>query len=127
VQQPILYVDTSTIRAGKLEQLEAAMTTLAAFVHANMPRVISYGFFLDEHRTRMTVAAVHPDSASLEFHLERGAAEFRRFADLIELSSIDVYGRVSDAVLDRLYRKARVLGSGTVTVHELAAGFARQT
>ena len=123
--QPIVYVDSSTIRAGKLEELKVAMKGLAAFVEANMPRLISYGFFLDREQRHMTVVAVHPDSASLEFHMDVGGAEFRKFADLIELSRIEVYGRVSDPVLERLHQKARMLGSGTVTVHELYAGFAR--
>jgi hypothetical protein len=57
--------------------------------------------------------------------MDVGADEFRRFADLIDLSRIEVYGAVSDAVLERLHRKARMLGSGTVAVHELHAGFAR--
>ena len=122
---PIVYVDTSAIREGSHPQLEVAMRDLAAFVEANMPRVISYGFFLDQSRTEMTVVAVHPDSESLEFHIDTGAAEFRKFADLIELLRIDVYGAVGDGVLDRLHQKARMLGRGTVTVHELSAGFVR--
>ena len=57
--------------------------------------------------------------------VDTGAAEFRKFADLIDLSRIEVYGAVSDGVLERLHRKARMLGSGTVAVHELHAGFVR--
>jgi hypothetical protein len=122
---PIVYVDTSAIREGKQQELEGAMRDLAAFVEANMPRLISYELFLDESRTEMTVVALHPDSESLEFHMDTGAEEFRKFADLIDLSSIEVYGAVSDGVLERLHRKARMLGSETVTVHELCAGFWR--
>jgi len=73
----------------------------------------------------MTVVAVHPDSASLEFHMDVGSAEFRKFADLIDLLKIEVYGRVSEAVLKRLHQKARMLGKGTVAVHEFYAGFGR--
>jgi len=122
---PIVYVDTSAIREGKHQELEAAMKDLAAFVEANMPRVTSYGFFLDENRTEMTVVAVHPDSESLEFHMDTGAEEFRKYAELIELLRIEVYGAVSDGVLERLHEKARALGNGAVAVHELYAGFAR--
>ena len=122
---PIVYIDTSRIREGRHQELEVAMKTLAAFVEANMPRLISYGFFLDENRTQMTVVAVHPDSESLEFHMDVGLAEFRKFADLIDLSRIEVYGAVSEPVLERLGQKARMLGSGTMAVHELYAGFAR--
>lgn len=123
--QPIVYIDTSAVRDGKLEELEAAMKGLAEFVEANVPRLISYGFFLDGPGTRMTVVAVHPDSASLEFHLDVGGAEFRKFSELIELLGIDVYGRVSESAMDRLHRKARMLGNGTVAVHDFHAGFAR--
>jgi hypothetical protein len=101
------------------------MRDLAAFVEANMPRLHSYAFFLNEDETEMTVVAIHPDSASLTFHLDTGAAEFRKFAGLLDLLSIDVYGRVSDAVVSRLHEKARMLGSGTVAVHDFYAGFDR--
>lgn len=123
--QPIVYVDTSRIREGKLDELEPAMEDLSAFVEANMPRLISYGFYLNDERTQMTVVAIHPDSASLEFHMDRGDGEFRKFADLIELSRIEIYGRVSGAVLQRLHDKARMLGDATVAVHDLYAGFVR--
>lgn len=125
MSQPIVYVDTSSIREEKLGELEHAMERLVSFVEENVPRLLSYGFFLSEDRTKMTVVALHPDSASLEFHLDVGRDEFRKFAELIELQRIDVYGRVSDAVLERLYQKAEFLGGATVAVHELSAGFSR--
>jgi hypothetical protein len=123
--QPIVYIDTSTVREGKLEELEVAMNGLATFVETNVPQLISYGFFLDDKRTQMTVVAVHPDSASVELHMDVCGAEFRKFAELIELSRIEIYGYVSDSVLKRLHQKARMLGNGTVAVHGLYAGFAR--
>ncbi len=125
MSSPIVYVDMSTIREGQLEKLKSAMKELAAFVEANMPRLISYAFFLNEEQTEMTVVAVHPDSASLEFHMDTGAAEFRKFASLIELLRIEIYGGVSEGVLERLHQKARMLGAGTVAVHEFYAGFSR--
>jgi len=125
VTQPIVYVDTSTIKPGRLGELEIAMQRLAAFVERNMPRVASYGFYLNEARTTMTVVAVHPDSESLAVHLERGREEFRRFAEMIELVRIDVYGAVSRAVVEALHAKAEMLGTGTLIVHRLSAGFSR--
>jgi len=55
----------------------------------------------------MTVVALHRDSASLEFHLAMGGAEFRKFADLIELLRIDVFGHVSEAAVELLHRRPR--------------------
>lgn len=123
--QPIVYIDTSSIRDGKLEELKVAMKGLAEFVEANVPQLMSYGFFLDETQRQMTVVAVHPNSESLEFHMDVGSAEFRKFAHLIDLSKIEVYGRVSETVLKRLHQKARMLGRGTVAVYAFYAGFAR--
>jgi len=124
--QPIVYIDTSAIREGKLQDLKAAMKHLAAFVEANVPRILSYAFFLEEAGKEMSVVAVHPDSAGLEFHMQAGAAEFRKFASLIELKRIEVYGRVSESVLERLHAKARMLGSAPVIVHDFQAGFDRR-
>jgi len=123
--QPIVYIDTSKIRSDKLEELKVAIKGLAAFVEANMPRLISYGFFLDGNQTELTVVAVHQDLASLAFHLDVGAAEFRKFGNLIDLLKIDVYGNIDEAVLKRLHQKAQMLGTGTVRVHKFYAGFAR--
>lgn len=125
MSRPIVYIDTSAIREGKLGELEAAMRHLAEFVDENVPQLISYGFYLDQDQSRMTVVAVHPDASSIEFHMDACGGEFAKFAELIELLSIDVYGRIGDAVLQRFHHKARMLGNGSVTVHELHAGFAR--
>lgn len=122
---PIVYIDTSTIRDGKLDEVKAAVRHLAGFVEENMPRLTSYGVFIDDARRRMTVVALHPDSASLEYHLEVGGAEFRKFAGLIDLSRIDVFGPISERAVERLHAKARTLGSGVVDVHQQYAGFAR--
>ena len=123
--QPIVYVDTSRIRDGKLDELKRSMQRLAAFIRSNVPSVLSYGFFLDQRQQEMTVVAIHPDSASLAYHLDTGGAEFRTFADYIELLSIDVYGLLDESTVARLHQKARMLGKGTVSVHELQAGFTR--
>ncbi len=122
MSQPIVYVDVSRVREGKLGELETAMKSLARFVEEHMPRLLSYAFFLDAGRTTMTLVAVHPDSASLEFHMDEGNEEFRKFAELIDLQRIEVYGAASEGVLDRLHRKAQMLGGASVDVHELHAG-----
>ena len=65
---PIVYVDTSIVREGKLAELKAAIKELADFVEANEPRIVSYGAYLNEDGSRMKIVHAHHDSASLEFH-----------------------------------------------------------
>jgi hypothetical protein len=101
--QPLVYIDTSTIRDGKLEEFKAAMQRVAAFVDAHVLRLLSYGFFRDRNHQQMTVVAVQADAASLEYHLHVGGPTFRKFADRIDLVRIDVDGQVSELDLDRVH------------------------
>lgn len=110
--EPIVYIDHSDIRDGKLEELKAGIRRLVDFLDTREPQLISYGFHIDEDAGRMTVVAVHPDSASLEFHVEIGGPEFRKLADFISLTSIEVYGRPSEKALEQVRRKAAALGDG---------------
>ncbi|TMM24643.1 MAG: hypothetical protein E6F95_03805 [Actinobacteria bacterium] len=124
MSEPIIYIDRSNTREGKLEEVKAALPRLVEFVDAHEPQLLAYGMYLDPEGMSMTVTAIHPDTTSLELHLAVGGQEFRRFAGLIDLRSIEVFGRPSDAALEELQRKAAALGEGgTVTVHERVAGF----
>lgn len=122
---PIVYIDSSEIFDGKLNEVKAALEELVKFVDANEPQLISYNVFLNADGTRMTFVAIHPDSASVKLHMDVGEPEFRKFTGLIRLLTIDVFGDVSESALERLNQKARMLGSGTVTAHKLHAGFSR--
>ena len=123
--EPIIYVDRSDVRPGKLAELEAALDELAAFIEEYEPRLLAYRVYFDEDRTRMTVLHVHPDAASLDFHMREAGPRFPAFAEYLRLRSIDVFGDPGDDLLDRLREKAARLGDGTVRVHDLQAGFAR--
>jgi len=94
-------------------------------VEANESRLIAYNVYFTENGTRMTVIHVHPDPASLEFHMKVAGPAFSRFAEFVKLLTIDIYGKLSDDLLEQMRKKAQMLGNGTVTVHELHAGFAR--
>lgn len=122
---PIVFVDTSEIREGKLEELRRAVAELAEFVDANETETISYQVFFSDDDRQMTVLQVHPDSASMERHMEVAGPVFAKFADLLVLRTIDIYGSPSEKVVEQLRRKAELLGTASVTVHERQAGFAR--
>lgn len=126
MSSPIIYIDKSEIREGKFEQINRSIKDLSEFVKENVPQLIYYGFFINEELTQMTVVAVHPNSESIEYHLDVGKKEFRKFADLLDLLKIEVYGKVSDPVYKRLRQKAQMLGNATVTVHDFNAGFYRE-
>lgn len=126
MSEHIVYIDRSEILDGKLEELKAGIVELVEFVDAHEPQLISYGFFVNEEAMQMTVVAVHPDSASLEFHMEIAGPAFRKLSGFIRLMTIEVFGRPSDKALEQLRQKVRMLGrGGSVVVQEPQAGFAR--
>lgn len=125
MSEPLISIDTSLIRDGRLDELKEAVTELVEFVRSNEPRPIAYEIYFDEARSRMTVVQVHPDSASMEYHMTIAGPAFAGFAELVTLSTLDVYGKPSEELLELLRRKVQMLGDATVIVHDLQAGFAR--
>ena len=125
MSNPILYIDVSDIRPGKLDPVKSLMADLVDFVRANEPQLIAYDFFIDETESTMTCVVLHPDSASIEFHMDIGWEKFRAFSEHIDQRSIDVYGDANERIIERLHRKIEMLGRGRVTVHHLHSGFLR--
>lgn len=123
--RPIIVVDTSEIREGKLDELRRGVRDLAAFVEAEEYDPISYEIYFSADGRQMTVVQVHPDSASMERHMEIAGPAFAGFAELVNLRTVDIYGSPSQLVVERLQQKADMLGTATVKVHDRQAGFAR--
>lgn len=114
--EPIVYLDHSDIREGSLDELKAGVQRLVEFIEAREPQLISYGFYIDENGGKMTVVAVHPDSASLELHIDVGGAEFRKLGHLLTLTGIECYGQPSERALEMMRAKAAALGDGGTVV-----------
>jgi hypothetical protein len=124
--EPIVYIDHSDIREGSLDELKAGVRRLVDFIDAREPQLVAYGFYIDDDAAKMTVVAVHPDSASLELHVDIGGGEFRKLAHLLKLTAIECYGRPSERALEQLRQKAATLGGeGTVVSIGRFAGFTR--
>jgi hypothetical protein len=124
----IVYVDTSDVREGALGTLKDGVKEMVDFIEAHEPQLIAYNVYLSDDGTRMTVVHVHPDAASLEYHMEVAGPFFRRFVDFVTLSSIQIYGEPGEKVLKQAHEKARLLGrNAVVEVGALHAGFTRST
>jgi hypothetical protein len=123
----VAYLDTSEVRSGKLEELNTAMADLTAFVEQNEPRIISYSVCFSEDGSTMSVLHFHPDLASLEFHLKVAGPKFPPIAPLIKMKTIEIFGRHSEDLVAQLREKAQLLGTGSVIVRDVHAGFARFT
>ena len=125
-REELVYVDSSEILDGKLDQVRMLIHELADFVEANEQTLLAYHVYVDESGKRMSVFQVHADSASLERHMEIGMPIFLKFQGSIDLRRIDVYGEPSQSLRQVLNTKAESLGSGgSVVIHSLESGFSR--
>lgn len=127
MSEPIVYVDQSEIREGKLDELKPAMVDLKEFVDANEPRLRAYNVYFNADGSRMTVIHIHPDAASLEFHMNVAGHLFPKFAEFVRMVRIDIYGEPGEHVVEKLRQKTEGLGSGTVHVHQTHTGVSRST
>ena len=124
MSQPLIYVDKSEVREGALDELKKAIADLADFIESHEPQIVSYSVYFSRDGSQMTVVHVHADPASLDFHMDVAGPRFGPFAELLTLSSIEIFGKPSEKALEQLEDKVRRLG-GEVTVHPPHAGFGR--
>jgi quinol monooxygenase YgiN len=122
----IVYTDRSDIGEGNADEVRDRVRDLVKFVEKHEPQLFAYSIYVDERAGQMRVVAVHPDTASLELHMQVASAEFRKLASLITLREITVYGWLGEGALQLLREKIAMLGKGgSLVVHEPYAGFAR--
>ena len=55
---------------GKARGAKSGLAELADFVEKNEAAPLAYHIYFDEDGTRMTVLQIHPDSASMELHMD---------------------------------------------------------
>ena len=70
MSEPLIVISTFRVKEGKLEDLHRYYKKIVAIVEANEPQIIAFHGFLNEDGTEMTSIQVHPDTASMEFHMQ---------------------------------------------------------
>lgn len=123
---PIVYIDHSEVRGGKLDELKDAIRELARFVEDHVPRIVGYHAYFSADGSNMTVLHIHRDAESLDEHMRISGPMFPKFADFIRLTRIEIYGTPSRQALEGIRAKAERLGGASVEMQLHHAGFLRQ-
>jgi quinol monooxygenase YgiN len=120
---PLINVLTYTIKPGKQEEARKRIAELVDFVETNEPRMIAFHAYLDQDGKRLSIVQVHPDSASMEFHMQVNAKHFATAFDWLDGMSDQYFGPISDALAAELakWQEAHT----HLPVH--VAGFTRTT
>jgi hypothetical protein len=111
MSEPFIFIATNRLKEGKLEAERKRVPDLVTFIEANEPRLIAFNEYINEDGTEVAVVQVHPDAASMEFHMETVQERAARaYADTVDATAnVQVYGTPSAKILEMLKRQA---GSG---------------
>ena len=108
---PFIFIGTHTIREGKLEDYKEGLQEFFDFVEANEPRLIAINFYVNDEGTELSVVQIHPDAASMEYHMQLLRERIQRSTgEFLITKDIQVYGPANDQVLEMMSQLAR---SGT--------------
>jgi hypothetical protein len=111
MSEAFIFIGTHSIKEGKLQNLKQYEQELVALVEANEPRLIAFHIFVNEDGTQATTIQVHPDAASMAFHMQVLSERIgQAYAFLERTERIEVYGTPSDQVLEMMRQLA---GSGS--------------
>lgn len=97
MSEPLIFIFTVSIKEGKLDGYETFLKKLGEFLQANEPRLIAQEVYVNEDGTEATAVLVQPDADSMEFHLQL-LADWS-YEEFLDTKSIEVYGKLSDALL----------------------------
>lgn len=125
MSQPFIFIGTHKIKEGKLDEYRKQLQELVELVETNEPRLIAFNIYIDEDANRVTGVQVHPDAASMEFHMNVVGEHIAGAYDYIEKTeSIDVYGEATDSLLAGM-RQATPPGTPLRIVPTHDVGFTR--
>jgi hypothetical protein len=101
---PLIFVATNKLRPGKFEAERERLPGFVDFIEANEPRLIAFNQYVNDDRTETSVVQVHPDAASMEFHLDVVRSQARRAFEETHAGTtrIQLFGEATEAIRDRL-------------------------
>jgi hypothetical protein len=105
---PLVFIATNRLKPGQLERERQRVRGLVEFIEASEPRLIAFHEYVSDAGDEVTVVQVHPDTASLEAHMEivRERAQ-EAYAETLDVTvRIQVFGQPTEAILDALREQA---------------------
>jgi len=100
---PFVYVGTWVLKEDKAKEGRKHLAEHCAVVEANEPRLIAFHMYLGEDGRTASVVQVHPDSASMEFHMKLLTEHLRSSFEYIDhIISEQYFGEASPELRETL-------------------------
>jgi hypothetical protein len=105
---PFIFIATNRLRDGRFSAEQQRVPELVRFIEAHEPRLIAFNEYVNEDRSQVSVVQIHPDAASMEFHMEVVGDHARQaYAQtLAATTGIQVFGTPTDSILRMLQQQA---------------------
>jgi hypothetical protein len=107
MSEPLIYISTWRIKEGKLEEYKRFTKEFLDLIKDKEPQLIAFHLFINEDGTEMTSIQIHPDAASMDFHMQvveqvlgEEMLEWVDRADFVEPKHVEIYGTPSANLLE---------------------------
>ena len=103
---PLIAISTVGIKEGTLEDFTRTYKEVVETVREHEPRLIAFHGFVNKDGTEMTIIQVHPDTASMDLHMQvlrdkLGEHVARALGpELIEPKRVEYYGTPPQSALE---------------------------
>ena len=102
--EPLIVISTFRVKEGKLEDLKRYSEKILGIVEPNEPQLIAFHEFLNEDGTEMTSIQVHPDTASMDLHMQvlrdNWDESFGEYGQILEAISVEYCGTPPESALE---------------------------
>jgi hypothetical protein len=78
---PFIFIATNRLREGQLAAERDRAADLGSFIEENEPQILAFNEYVNEDGTEVGVVQIHPDAASMEFHIGVVAERAARASD----------------------------------------------
>ncbi len=123
MSEHITFIGTYEIPKGAFDDFFAAYKDMSEYVKENEPRLVSRHTYINSDLSEATTIMILPDSQSLEFHLIVASSWIQVGVQMVRTKHMEIYGNVSEVVLERLQRVSESSGDWPITVKKHLHGF----
>jgi hypothetical protein len=102
--EPLIVVSTLRVKQGRLEDVTRYYKKTLELIEANEPQLMAFHGFLSEDGTEISSVQVHPDTISMDFHMQvlkdNWDKSFSKYGELLELIRVEYFGKPSKHALN---------------------------
>ncbi len=113
MSKPLIVISKFRVEEGKLEDIKKYYQKILDIIEANKTQMIAFQGFLNEDGKEMTSIQIHPDTGSMEYHMqvlrENWDESFSQYTQMVEGTTIDYYGDPPESALAMNEQSEQVL------------------